>query len=76
MQIGDRYKWQNKDRWLIWEISSKAIPTVIDAGRSMHMKGQEFPLWTVGNYDTYMGNFSKSDNFSNLYLILNEETAD
>lgn len=70
MQIGDRYQFYIHDAFgHIVEYTEKGFLVIEGEG-----------VGRYGNFDvlndiwyTYIGNFSKSTNFSNLYSILNEE---
>lgn len=76
IKVGDRYEFDDSDsHWFIYEYISVNYDVVIIDSNS------KYPIssWTIGEInnwqpddDKYMGNFAKSDNFSNLYNILSE----
>lgn len=72
-QIGDRYQFnQEKDIWEIISFNEDKYPicVCIDVGVSYYDVGDK-DVWTFSdNYCKYLGNFSKSNNFTELYNIL------
>lgn len=76
-RIGDRYRWYKPGRW-IWayvvEFTGNKDEWLIVEGKNV---GSTYGFVSYKNLQwKYLGNFSKSSNFSNLYSILNEETID
>ena len=80
--VGDRYKWSAPgipSDWFIWEVVKVHGPNDYNArivdngplGTGKHY-GRHTRHWGVsGGHDTYLGNFSKGENFNSLYEKLN-----
>lgn len=68
MKAGDRYKYQDSECYIIWEYTGNGIEAVILETNSEWKVG-DLTRWEVYR-DEYLGNFSKSNNFSNLYDLL------
>jgi hypothetical protein len=72
MKAGDRYRYKNSlGTTFVWEVNADGVATVIDAGSSEWEVGTCHPKWRVGVCEIYLGNFSKSSNFRDIYDILN-----
>lgn len=75
LNIGDRFRNEDSDDWwFIWEIDVDGVPTVIDSGSSSYNVGYKGHSWYFDSmFDTYLGNFAKSNNFKLIFDILNSD---
>jgi hypothetical protein len=77
-KVGDRYYWKRSDR--IWEvvsfIHSDRIECIAIQSDSVYNIGDKAifskEYWETTPEAIYLGNFSKSSNFKDIYDILNE----
>lgn len=71
LKVGDRYKFKTLDNEFVWEVNDRGIPTIISTIKGPMKVGYQNQDWGIGEYDEYLGNFAKSNNFKIIYDILN-----
>ena len=74
-KIGDRYKFEQDSYYRIWEIcNNQGFAVLIQTDAPNYYIGHKTKAALLTYNCTYLGNFAKSDNFTNLYSILNENS--
>ena len=82
IKVGDRFRYKHSPE--IWEStvdensSSECIVVCVDASGNPRCNNGEIEEWSFAYlknsaFWTYLGNFAKSRNFSNLYSIISDD---